>query len=149
LKWQAEEDAARKAKEREKLAADELKFAKARERLEEDTRLIATLKSAHNAALDEDYKDTRLAARDLHGAGATGVGITLDRRDRMAMHTTVFLLREPIHEALRQAAFDHRMTMHAVLREGLALWFAANGYSVPMSDTDLRLRSKAKSRRVA
>ena len=131
--WEAQH-AAKDAKQRKK-AEEEQKLA------EEEARLLYTLKTAHTEAVREDDKDTSLAAQDLRDADAVGVGVTLDRRDRMKMHTTVFLLREPIHEALRKAAFEHRMTMHAVLREGLAMWFVANGYSVPMRDTDLRPRT--------
>ena len=45
-----------------------------------------------------------------------------------------------------QAAFDHRITMHAILREGLATWFLANGYDVPVSEMDLRPRYASKKR---
>ena len=72
------------------------------------------------------------------------VGVTLERRDRETMRETVFLLREPVHEALRRAAFDHRMTMQAILRAGLAMWFIANGYDVPMSKRDLRSKPVTK-----
>jgi len=59
------------------------------------------------------------------------VGITLERRDREQMKEIVFLIKSTTHETLRIAAFDHRMTMQAILRAGLAMWFIANGYPVP------------------
>lgn len=59
------------------------------------------------------------------------VGVTLDRRDRRSMKQIVFLLKNSIYETLRQAAFDKRMTMQAVLRSGLAMWFVAHGYGIP------------------
>jgi hypothetical protein len=36
------------------------------------------------------------------------------------------------------------MTMHAILREGLAMWFAKHGYYAPMSEMDLRTRPATK-----
>lgn len=75
------------------------------------------------------------------------VGVTLERRDREEMHETVFLLKKSIHEVLRQAAFDHRLTMQAILRAGLMMWFVAHGYAVPVEDMNLPNR-KAKNHRV-
>jgi hypothetical protein len=68
---------------------------------------------------------------EAHREAMNEVGVTLERRDRERMREVVFLIKEPIHEALRQAAFDKRMTMQAILRSGLAMWFAAHGYDVP------------------
>lgn len=66
------------------------------------------------------------------------VGVTLTRKDRARMREVVFLIRDTLHAELRQAAFDHHMTMQAVLRSGLAMWFAAHGYNVSIGDLDLR-----------
>ena len=83
---------------------------------QEETADLNVLIAARNDAFDE-------------------VGITLDRRDRKEMHQIVFLLKKPVYEILRQAAFDHRMTMQAVLRAGLRTWLVAHGYDVPPDDT--------------
>lgn len=70
--------------------------------------------------------------------GALFLGsVLLDRRDREQMHATVFLLKRSVHEILRKAAFDHRMTMQAIIRSGLMMWFAAHGYSIPIDDMNL------------
>jgi hypothetical protein len=73
---------------------------------------IGRLKRAHDEALRE-------------------VGVTLTRQDRANMGEVLLLIKKPIHEALRQAAFDHRVTMQAILRSGLAMWFLAHGYTIP------------------
>ncbi|PWT79151.1 MAG: hypothetical protein C5B60_00160 [Chloroflexi bacterium] len=78
-----------------------------------------------------------LAERD---AAFNEVGITLDRRDRKQMHQIVFLLKKQVYETLRQAAFDHRTTMQAVLRAGLMMWFIAHGYQVPAGDMKLPMK---------
>jgi hypothetical protein len=62
------------------------------------------------------------------------VGVTLDRHDREDMKQVVFLIKKSIHETLRQAAFDQRTTMQAILRSGLAMWFYAHGYVSDMGD---------------
>jgi hypothetical protein len=59
------------------------------------------------------------------------VGITLERKDRANMKQVVFLIKDSVHEALRQAAFDKKITMQDVLRRGLRLWLEANGYDWP------------------
>jgi hypothetical protein len=59
------------------------------------------------------------------------VGITLERKDRANMKQVVFLIKDEVHEALRQAAFDKKITMQDVLRRGLRLWLEANGYDWP------------------
>lgn len=56
------------------------------------------------------------------------VGYTLDRRDRRRMKSVVLLLREELHTQLRQAAFDRKLTMQEVLRQGLSIWLTINGY---------------------
>jgi len=65
-----------------------------------------------------------------HDDAVKEVGITMDRRDRLEMQHVVLLIQRTIHDVLRQAAFDRHMTMQAVLREGLNMWFEANGYRV-------------------
>jgi hypothetical protein len=84
----------------------------------------------------ERQRDARalVAARDI---AFDEVGITLDRRDRERMHQIVFLLKKSIHKILRQAAFDNRMTMQAILRSGLMMWLVAHGYTVPADDMKL------------
>lgn len=108
--------------ERLKKAAEEAE--KSREAAEEKVE-IDKLKTAR----DEAFED---------------VGITLDRRDRENMRTVVFLIKKQIHEVLRQAAFDQRMTMQAILRSGLAMWFVAHGYNVSIDEMDLRPRGEKK-----
>lgn len=66
-------------------------------------------------------------------------GITLKRKDRLAQKRIVFLLRKELYELLRKAAWDHRTTMHEILRRGLQLWFEANGYIRPVEETDINL----------
>lgn len=56
------------------------------------------------------------------------VGYTMDRRDRKKMKSVVLLMNDEMHEVLRQAAFDKKITMQAILRKGLEIWLAANGY---------------------
>jgi hypothetical protein len=75
------------------------------------------------------------------------VGYTMDRRDRKAMKEVMFLIKAPIHEQLRQAAFDHRITMQAILRAGLAMWLVAHGY--PVNLDDMGLKSEARAAHVA
>ena len=74
------------------------------------------------------------------------VGITLDRRDREKMMQVVFLLKRSIHDILRQAAFDNRMTMQSVLRAGLMMWFIAHGYAIPANDLPLPRRGDRTAR---
>lgn len=79
---------------------------------------------------EEKADDTRrlhdlVKARD---AAFAEVGVTFDRRDRETIKEIVLLLKEPVHARLRQAAFDQHMTMQAILRAGLAMWFFAHGY---------------------
>lgn len=78
---------------------------------------------------DEEYIKDLLSARD----DAFGeVGITMDRRDRKEMKEVMLLLKRPVHEVLRKAAFDKRITMQAILRAGLKMWFIAHDYDVSM-----------------
>jgi hypothetical protein len=95
----------------------------------------AAEKLAEEAKQQQDDLKTLREARDEALEAITGdeVGYTMDRRDRLKMKTVVFMIKEPVHKTLRQAAFDNHMTMQAVLRAGLAMWFIANGYPV---DTD-------------
>lgn len=58
------------------------------------------------------------------------VGITLERHDRKEMRTFEFILSEELHAAMRQGAFDHKITMHEVLRQGLRMWLTANDYEI-------------------
>lgn len=98
---------------------------------------------AHEEAMQKREEEAELlalaAARD---AAFDEVGVTFDRRDRKQMREVIFLIGEPVHERLRQAAFDKRMTMQAVLRAGLAMWFFANGYDTTMGDEDFQPRKR-------
>jgi hypothetical protein len=139
--WEAQ-NAAKEARRRQKGAEDE-------KRAEEDARLIDTLMASHAEAVREDGKAHERPVRDAYGRADPpneGVGITLGRRDRTAMHSMVFLLKASVYEVLRQAAFDKRITMHAVLREGLAMWFEKHGYHAPMHEMDMRTRTTAATR---
>lgn len=85
------------------------------------------------ALAEQLRQDENAARRELEvalGEAAREVGITLSRKDRHHMKTVVFILRAEIHSTLRQAAFDHKITMQEVLRRGLAIWLAAHGYRV-------------------
>jgi hypothetical protein len=83
--------------------------------------------------------------RDLAAlqAAREEVGFTMHRRDREHMREVVFVIKAPIHETLRQAAFDRRITMQAILRAGLAMWFVAKGYPVSLDDMDLKRRASS------
>jgi hypothetical protein len=83
-----------------------------------------------NRAQQQERNAEYAALKAERDAAFAEVGVTLDRRDRAEMRSVVLLLKKAIHETLRQAAFDHRMTMQAILRAGLATWFTAHGYSV-------------------
>ena len=54
------------------------------------------------------------------------VGYTLTRHDRKDMKQVVFIIKRPIHEEMRQAAFDNRCTMQEILRQGLDMWLNAH-----------------------
>jgi hypothetical protein len=118
-----------------KLRAEELKRW-------EENKAQKEKKAAENAVEDEDRQRTLLALQAAHQEAINEVGITLERHDRERMREVVFLIKDAIHEALRQAAFDQRTTMQAVLRAGLAMWFVAYGYDVPLSEMDLRPKPK-------
>jgi hypothetical protein len=64
------------------------------------------------------------------------VGVTLERRDRLKQKPFVFLIREEVHELMRQAAFDHKITMHEVLRRGLKMWMKENNYDWPEEEVE-------------
>jgi len=68
-----------------------------------------------------------LASEEAHHE----VGITLDRRYRASMKHVVFLIKEDIHDVMRKAAFDEKITMQEVLRRGLKMWLIAHGYDFP------------------
>jgi hypothetical protein len=107
-----------------------------RRQAQEQERRYAKEEKARAAAKELDDEDIQRLKIKRDEAFAE-VGITLDRRDRENMHQVVFLIKKQIHEVLRQAAFDNRTTMQAILRSGLAMWFIANGYDVAMKDMDL------------
>lgn len=134
----AEITAEARAEDAKAEAKRQAKALEEHERAKEKLRLLDALEGAHFDAVRANRK---LEVRELQDARYSedpkAVGISLERHDREPMHTTVFLLRESVHEVLRKAAFDNRMTRHAVLREGLAMWFIANGYDAPMSEIDL------------
>lgn len=76
---------------------------------------------------------------ELRGESETAmreIGITLERKDRLRMKQVVFLIKKEVHEVMRQAAFDKRITMQEVLRRGLKLWLEANGYDFPTETVD-------------
>jgi hypothetical protein len=78
------------------------------------------------------------ALKALRDEAAKEVGITLDRRDRKPMREVVLLLGSEVHEALRQAAFENRVTMQSILRSGLAMWFFAHGYEVQAHEAEIK-----------
>jgi hypothetical protein len=71
-----------------------------------------------------------------HSEASKEVGLSLVRRDRVRMKEIVFIVKRPVYETLRKAAFDQRTTMQDVLRRGLAMWFAGHGYAVPLDEID-------------
>jgi hypothetical protein len=90
-------------------------------------------------AKDADAKEAGLAREcdtvidemlDSYNVAYKEVGYTLERRDRRTMKTVVLLLKESVHSVLRQAAFDHHLTMQEVVRRGLVSWLASHGYTV-------------------
>lgn len=130
-RWEASPAGQKELKRREK-ERKELEAAQAERRAEKEAH------DAQQAAAAEIQQRTLLALQAAHQEAISEVGVTLDRRDRERMREVVFLIKDSVHEALRQAAFDKRMTMQAVLRAGLAMWFIAHGYDVPLSELDLR-----------
>lgn len=94
--------------------------------------------AAENAALTSAAMKVdamqRKHERELDAAAQSAmddVGVTLERKDRANMKQVVFLIKEDVHAAMRQAAFDNRITMQDLLRRGLRLWLEANGYDWP------------------
>jgi hypothetical protein len=77
-----------------------------------------------------DIGDVMSELIDSHNVAYGEVGYTMDRRDRRNMKSVVLLLKEPIHSILRQAAFDHRLTMQEIIRQGLVTWLNSNNYKV-------------------
>jgi len=84
-------------------------------------------KAAENSAMVHRQLD-RLARASDEAMGE--VGITLKRLDREEMVQVVFLVKKDIHQVLRQAAFDKRVTMQSILRQGMKMWLMAHGYVV-------------------
>lgn len=103
----------------------------------EEAKKVAEAKAEMQAKLDQQYLDHQAmeAARDE-------VGYTMDRRDRERMREVLFLIKDSVHATLRQAAFDRHMTMQAILRAGLAMWFISNGYPVDMDDFGMGPKTK-------
>ena len=114
-KAQKARDAYNKKWEKEQAAEAEKNKANVQAKLKE-----ARLQEKHEEELDRAADE---AMKD--------VGITLERKDRANMKQVVFLIKEEVHAALRQAAFDKKITMQDVLRRGLRLWLEANGYEWP------------------
>jgi hypothetical protein len=88
---------------------------------------------AYKKQIEEDIK----FHHDLVAAGKEAneeIGITLERHDRFEMKTIAFIIRYEIYKVLRQAAFDHKITMHEIMRRSLRAWFTTHGYEYP-SDT--------------
>jgi hypothetical protein len=102
-------------------------------------------KEAADARFEHKFKEA-WALRELRDEALREVGITLERHDRENMRSIVFLLKNSIHEVLRQAAFDHHTTMQAILRDGLSMWLRAHGYAVTIEEMDLRPRGGGKGK---
>jgi len=127
---------------REWEASPEGKAEIARRRARDREEQARAIKQQAEAAADdkkrqaEDEINSRRLARlyQADDIAMKEVGITLARRDREDMHETVFLLKRSVHEVLRRAAFEKRMTMQAILRAGLLMWFAAHDYDVSAKD---------------
>lgn len=117
-------------------------WAKRREKEEEERQFAAAVAAQDRAvAVRAAKKEATLLEKhgtELYAAADQAmkeVGITLERKDRAKMKQVVFLIKQEVHEVLRQAAFDKRVTMQEVLRRGLKLWLEANGYDWPDDDT--------------
>lgn len=147
--WEASPEGQAELQERRRQEAE------ARERY--DKRLAKqAAEAAKQAKLEAEYlaQQAEATARDKADLDAlaeargeaisdirSDVGFTMDRRDRERMKEVLFLIKASVHDVLRQAAFDHHMTMQAVLRAGLVMWLAANGYPFDPDDLKPRLKS--------
>ena len=129
-KWQKEQ---RKRKERENAPLTPEQVAR---------------REATNANITHEINGG-LALKNLRDEALREVGITLERHDRENMRSIVFLIKNSIHEVLRQAAFDQHSTMQAILRDGLSMWLHAHGYTVTIEEMDLRPKGDGKSKRVS
>ena len=115
------------ARERQRRADEIVKQDEWRDRPKKD-RISALASDELDSGIYQDLVEEEEASIEA----STGiVGITLDRRDRLQIKEVLFLIKEEVHAVMRQAAFDQRITMQAVLREGLRLWLEANGYEWP------------------
>ena len=131
------------------------------EREKAERRHAASFQKNEKKRLEEEAKSReRIAAamernaldckhiNELHHAASEAmkdVGITLERKDRANMKQVVFLIKDSVHEALRKAAFDKKITMQDVLRRGLRLWLEANGYDWPEATTHPHSRGEART----
>jgi hypothetical protein len=138
--WEATPQGRAQLREQEKRAKEEIEIETARRTKQEQEWAEEQRQTEQKEAEFAQFKEAREEA-------FKEVGITLDRRDREKMHQIVFLLKKHIYEALRQAAFDNHMTMQAVLRAGLMMWFIAHGYSVPPEDMKLPSRKSEQMRK--
>jgi hypothetical protein len=136
--WEASPEG--KAQLRREAASDEKYRLK---RKEEEQQQAERQRLTEKQQAERQADATQLvAARD---AALEEVGITLDRRDRERMHEIVFLLKKSVHETLRKAAFDNRMTMQAILRAGLRMWLIAHGYEVEANEmTEQNMKERLK-----
>ena len=137
-RWAATPEGKKEIVEKQK---EEMRRQREREELERQR----TARLAEEAQEREQEAMDLIELRKIRNEAFNEVGFTLDRHDREQMKQIVFLLKKQIYEILRQAAFDNRMTMQAILRQGLVLWFIAHGYDVEIKEMDLRPKPKKAS----
>jgi hypothetical protein len=121
---QALKEAERARKENE---AQMRRYMKRKEKEDEEKAVLTTMERKV-AVMKRKHEDELDKAAE---AAMEDVGITLERKDRANMKQVVFLIKNEVHELMRQAAFDKRITMQDMLRRGLRLWLDANGYDWP------------------
>ena len=124
--WEATPEGRAEAVANRKLAAE------AAQRTAEWERQQAEQRAEQQQTAQEQRDDLAALA-----AARAEVGFTMDRRDRKSMKEVVFMIKAPIHETLRKAAFDRHVTMQLILRSGLFMWFVANGYNINAADLDI------------
>jgi hypothetical protein len=123
------------AQERESKAAEERRkqWERDRPKREEQERIAAEERAK---AAEEQRQDALAELAEVERLKAANdeamreAGVTLNRRDRKKQHQLVFIMKTAVYETLRDAAHEKRVTMHEVLRRGLAMWFSAHGYVV-------------------
>jgi hypothetical protein len=131
-----------RAQEEKKAAAERLRIAQQeRETIKKNRDRIKLLHDEVREEVEREIKNEmreqerkRVRASDIEPGE---VGLTLKQKHRRRLKTFPILLNAAAHEQLRKAAFDRKRTMWSIAREGLDLWFVANGYpAIAYTDGD-------------